>query len=152
MEKDIAIPIALDVWQVTYDYAIIKQYDNDMSVRFQFWDDNQNIVDDKTAVLRFTDVYAVRYCHYNKTRYYPKEVEHQYRSYYLEIPNSSWIDDLNNERELYDPDWTKYDHRKYRHYIFQNNSYWIEIIATNVNFQIETRTACDNKTWNIMKK
>lgn len=147
MEKDIAIPIALEVWQITYDYAIIKQYDNDMSVRFQFWDDNQNIIDDKTAALQFTDVYAVRYCRYNKTRYYPKESEHQYRSYYLEVPNSSWIDDINKERESYDKDWAKYDYRKYKHYIFQNNSYWIEVIATNVNFRIETRTACDNKTW-----
>ena len=99
----------------------------------------------------FTNVYAVRFCRYNKTRYYPKENEHSYKSYYLEIPNSSWIDDLKNERASYDINWEKYDHRKYRHYVFQNNSYWIEIIATNVHFQIENRSDCHNKIWNDCK-
>lgn len=128
MEKDMAIPIELDVWQKTSEYAIIEQYDDSMVVRFQYWNEKQETINDKTAVLMFTNVYAVRFCRYNKTRYYPKENEHSYKSYYLEIPNSSWIDDLKNERASYDMNWEKYDHRKYRHYVFQNNSYWVEII------------------------
>lgn len=151
MEKDMAIPIELDVWQKTSEYAIIEQYDDSLVVRFQYWDEKQETINDKTAVLIFSNVYAVRFCRYNKTRYYPKEEEHSYKSYYLEIPNSSWIDELKIERESYDMNWAKYDHRKYHHYIFQNNSYWIEIIATDVHFQIKKRLDCDNIIWNDCK-
>lgn len=100
MEKDMAIPIELDVWQKTSEYAIIEQYDDSMVVRFQYWNEKQETINDKTAVLMFTNVYAVRFCRYNKTRYYPKENEHSYKSYYLEIPNSSWIDDLKMSEHL----------------------------------------------------
>lgn len=148
MEKDTAIPIELEVWQKTSEYAIIESYDDSMVVRFQYWNEQQETVNDKTAVLLFRNVYAVRYCRYNKTRYYPKEQEHSYKSYYLEIPNSSWIDNLKKERESYDKNWEKYDYRNYRHYVFQNNSFWIEVIATNVDFQIENRLDCHNKIWN----
>lgn len=37
MEKDTAIPIELEVWQKTSEYAIIEQYDDSMVVRFQYW-------------------------------------------------------------------------------------------------------------------
>lgn len=61
MEKDMAIPIELDVWQKTSEYAIIEQYDDSMVVRFQYWNEKQETINDKIAVLMFTNVYAVRF-------------------------------------------------------------------------------------------
>lgn len=148
MEKDIAIPIVLEVWQITSEYAIVEQYDDSLLIRFQYWNEKQEKVRDKNGLLLFKNVYAVRYCCYNKTRYYPKEVEHSYKSYYLEIPNSSWLAELKEKRESYDKNWEKYDHRNYKHYVFLNNSYYIEIIATCVDFQVESRLAHYNKIWN----
>ena len=56
MEKDMAIPIELDVWQKTSEYAIIEQYDDSMVVRFQYWNEKQETINDKIAVLMFTNV------------------------------------------------------------------------------------------------
>lgn len=150
MEKDTAIPIVLEVWQCTSEYAIIEQYDNNIHIRFKFWDNNQNEVADKTALLVFNEVWELKYSRFNKTRYYPKEIElpHKRKSYYLKLLNSSWLQEEKNKRTNYDANWEKYDRREYNHYVFQNNSYYIEIIATDVEFKIESRVMYHENIWN----
>jgi len=149
MEKDIAVPIILEVWQCTSEYAIIEQYDNKIHIRFKFWDNNQNEVADKTALLMFNEVWELKYSRFNKTRYYPKEIEHPNKSYYLKLLNSSWLEEEKNKRTVYDVNWEKYDKREYNHYIFQNNSYYIEILATDVEFKIENRLMYYDNIWNM---
>jgi len=148
MGKDIAIPIILDVWQCTSEYAIMEQYDDTIRIRFKFWDNNQNEVANQTAMLIFKNVWECKYSRFNKTRYYPKEIEHTHKSYYLKIPNSSWLEEEKNKRTNYDTNWGKYDRREYNHYVFQNNSYYVEIIATDVEFKIEDRLIHNENIWN----
>jgi hypothetical protein len=148
MEKDIAIPILLDVWQCTSEYAIMEQYDDSIRIRFKFWDSNQNEIANQTALLIFKNVWECKYSRFNKTRYYPKEIEHTYKSYYLKISNSSWLEEEKNKRTNYDANWKKYDKLLYNHYVFQNNSYYIEIIATDVEFKIEGRLMHNENIWN----
>lgn len=148
MEKDVAVPIILDVWQMTSEYAIIQQYDDTVCIRFKFWDKQQNEVYNKTALLKFEGVWSCRYSRFNKTRYYPKEIDHFYESYYLQIPNSTWLEEEKIKRLKYNPNWEKYDKRIYKHYVFQNNSYYIELIATTIKFEIVDRTLEDDSIWN----
>ncbi len=148
MKKDIAIPIILDVWQMTSEYAIIRQYDDKVCIRFKFWDNQQNEVYDRSALLKFEGVWCCRYSRFNKTRYYPKEIDHLYKSYYLHIPNSTWLEEEKLKRLKYDPNWGKYDKRIYKHFVFQNNSYYVELIANVVKFEIVDRTLEDERIWN----
>lgn len=136
MEKDLALPIQLPVWQITSEYAEIHQISDEMKIYFKYWDDYQNEVLNKRGLLHFKNVWAVRYSKYNKTRYYHPQQESDFVSEYLHIPNSSWIIELGLIREIHQKKWNDYDKREYKHYIFQNNSYYIEIIAEEVNFNI----------------
>ena len=148
MDLDVAIPIELDVWQITSEYAIIRQYDDRVNVRFRFWDDKQKEVSGKTASITFNGVWLMRYSRFNKTRYYPNEIEHAFYSYFLQVPNSSWIQEESAKRSQYEKDWEKYDKREYKHYVFQNNSYYVELIASDVVFEVIDRTAEDEWYWN----
>lgn len=56
MEKDIAIPIVLEVWQITSEYAIVEQYDDSLLIRFQYWNEKQEKVRDKNGLLLFKNV------------------------------------------------------------------------------------------------
>ena len=145
--KEQGIPIKLDVWQITSEFAIIKQYDDELSVMFKFWDSNQNEVLDQVGCLNFSGVWTVKYSRFNKTRYYPNEIEHELKSYYLEIENSIWLDELKKGRDKIDKDWKKYDHRNYKHYVFQNNSYFIEIVASIVEFEIIAKPEYQKNIW-----
>jgi hypothetical protein len=142
------LPIKLDVWPVTSEYSIIEQYDDEIIINFKFWNKNQKRVKNKMGCLRFNGVWALRYSKFNKTRYYPNEIEHNFHSYYLEIHDSDWLKSMENDRRAFDNEWEKYDHRKYKHYVFQNNSYFIEIIAGTVEFKIKNITRHYRKIWN----
>jgi hypothetical protein len=122
------LPIELDVWPITSEYSIIEQYDDEIIINFKFWNKNQKTVKNKMGCLTFNGVWALRYSKFNKTRYYPNEIEHNFHSYYLEIQDSDWLKSMENDRSAFDNEWEKYDYRKYKHYVFQNNSYFIEII------------------------
>jgi hypothetical protein len=142
------LPVKLDVWPITSEYSIVEQYDDKVTVNFKFWDENQKTVRNKMGCLTFTGVWTLRYSRFNKTRYYPDEMEHDFKSYYLEIQDSDWLKSMKNDRAVFDNGWEKYDHRDYKHYVVQNSSYFIEIIAQAVEFQIRKITRQYRKTWN----
>lgn len=136
MEKDLAVPIKLPVWQITSEYADIHQNSDEVKIYFKYWDNDQNEVLNRRGFLYFKNVWAVRYSKYNKTRYYHPQEESDFVSEYLYIPNSSWMKELECIREEHQKNWKNYDKREYKHYIFQNNSYYIEIISSEVIFDI----------------
>ena len=142
-----ALQIKLDVWPVTSEYAIVEQYDDEIIINFKFWDKNQKTVKNKMGCLTFNRVWTLRYTRFNETRYYPIEVEHNFQSYYLEIKNSEWLKLMENDRSNYDNEWKKYDNGNYKHYVFQNNSYFIEIIANGVEFKIKKIKGKYKKIW-----
>ncbi len=148
IDLDLAIAIKLDVWKATSEYAIITQYDDTIFINFQFWNEDKEYDLKRMGSLKFTGVWAIRYSKFNKTRYYINEIDHNYHSYYQIIPNSSWLNSLKENRFSYDINWEKYDFRDYKHYIFQNNSYYIEIIAGNVTFEIKDIDEYHKKKWN----
>lgn len=39
--KEQGIPVKLDVWQITSEFAIIEQYYDEVTVLFQFWDEKK---------------------------------------------------------------------------------------------------------------
>lgn len=51
--KEQGIPVKLDVWQITSEFAIIEQYYDEVTVLFQFWDENKKEVLDKVGRLFF---------------------------------------------------------------------------------------------------
>lgn len=51
--KEQEIPVKLDVWQITSEFAIIEQYYDEVTVLFQFWDENKKEVLDKVGRLFF---------------------------------------------------------------------------------------------------
>jgi hypothetical protein len=144
---EIGLPIELGVWQITSEYAIIEQYDDKIIINFKFWDEKQKEVRNKIGRLRFSGVWTLRYSKYNKTRFYLNEIEHSFRSYYLEIKDSNWLKSIENDRRSFDDEWEKYNQKEFKHYVFQNNSYFIEIIAIGVEFKIEKNIERYNKIW-----
>lgn len=133
--KEQGIPVKLDVWQITSEFAIIEQYYDEVTVLFLFWDENKKEVLDKVGRLFFSGVWTMRYSRF-KTRYYPNEIDHEFRSCYLIVKNSKWLNSLKRERSKRDKDWRKYDQRKYKHFVVNNNAYYVEIIAPKVKFDI----------------
>lgn len=53
--KEQGIPVKLDVWQITSEFAIIEQYYDEVTVLFQFWDENKKEVLDKVGRLFFQE-------------------------------------------------------------------------------------------------
>lgn len=127
--------IPIKVWQCPHEYAIVRQYDDTISFQFKYWNKPGQEDRRKCAMLEFKGVWAIRYTRFLKYRYYPNFESLEHASY-LEIIGSEWLKELKKERSIWDPMWEKYDHRPYKHYIFQNNSYYIEIIASDVDFCI----------------
>ena len=147
IEKDIAIPIELKVWQIPSEFGIMTQYYDCLLFSFKFWNENKLEVVDKIANLFFKGVWTMKFSRFNKYRYYKDEIEHSFHSNYWIIPNSSWLEELKSQRKNNDKKWEDYDKRNYKHYIVQNNAYYIEIIADNVEFYISNANEIYNKIW-----
>ncbi|MDR3243607.1 MAG: hypothetical protein LBT79_02535 [Elusimicrobiota bacterium] len=132
--KDKAIAIELPVWMSPNDYIFTQITGDDVKMYFKVWS-KPGKYSDKYGLFRFSGLWSIRAQRHQKLRYYPNEEEHNYSSYYLLVPNSSWLEQLYMERSSFDKDWQKYDKREYIHYIVQNNDYYIELIASSITFE-----------------
>ena len=142
MIKDKAIAVQLPVWMAPNDYVSIVYIRDTIHVYFKIWS-SRGVYSNQYGMFNFDDVWSIRSCRHKRLKYYPNEEEHNYSSYYLTVPSSSWLDELFLERELSEKDWRKYDKREYQHYVIQSNDYYIEIIASHIEFSV-----VDNLEWN----
>lgn len=56
------------------------------------------------------------------------------RSYFLIIEDSSLLKKIEEQRAAHDPEWQKYDRRRYRHYVVESHDFYTNIIADKVSF------------------
>ncbi|MDM5248904.1 hypothetical protein [Lysinibacillus sp. G4S2] len=131
MLNDEAIAVELQEWMAPNDYMNIEYIRDIMYCYFKIWD-SPGVYSEKIGVLKFESIWAVRFQRNRMLNYYPNEKEHSFRSYFLMVPNSTWLKSLIKLREEEDAEWRNFDKKKYFHYVIQNNDHYIEIISSGI--------------------
>lgn len=131
MKRDFAHAIELPYWQAPNDDIVIRSCGDSLTAYFKIWSSPAKYAI-YTGIFDFSYVWAVRFERNKDLSYYTKCEDDNYRSCYLVVPNSSWLDKLKTERSSFFPDWSKYDVGEYTHYIIQSDSFYVEIIAKDL--------------------
>ncbi|WP_223556395.1 hypothetical protein [Lysinibacillus sphaericus] len=137
MLKDKAFAVELQEWMAPNDYMNIEYIGDTMYCYFKIWN-TPGEYSKKIGILTFESIWAVRFQRNRRLNYYPLEEEHSFRSYYLMVPNSSWLTSLIKLRDEEDSEWRNFDKKEYFHYVIQNNDHYIEIISSEINIDYKT--------------
>ena len=46
------------------------------------------------------------------------------------------LESLIRRRATLDPNWRKYDHREYKHYVVESHDFYYDIVASTVEFKV----------------
>lgn len=141
MEKDFAYAVELPYWQAPNDNIILKSIGDSLTAYFKIWK-RPSKYSTSVGIFNFSYVWAVRYERNKNLSYYIKRNDDNFVSCYWIIPESSWLEKLKNERYSFFPEWEKYDKGEYHHYIIQSDSFYIEIIAKDINISKKNRWFC----------
>lgn len=129
--NDNVVAIELQEWMAPNDYMEIKYIRDTVYCYFNIWD-KPGVYSNKKGILTFKAVWAVRFHKHRRLNFYPNEEDHSFRSYFLMVVNSSWLQSLVELRDEEDPEWRRFDKKKYFHYVVQNNDHYIEIISSEI--------------------
>lgn len=99
------------------------------------------------GVFYVKNLLAIKYNRFTRLTLYPISYEHEYTSYYYEIENSLWLEELLADRRVEDQGWEKYDKKIYKHFVFENSKYWVEVSATSVDFVKSKRLRYKLNLW-----
>jgi|GEM_PF-1587574 len=129
-----AYAIELPFWQAPNDYVLVEAKRDELCVTCNIWRKNQpGNYTNSVGKMEFSSVWATRWQRHKHLDYYPYTDENGYKSCYWVVHNSYWLKELTAERENHDPEWKKHDIREYKHYIVQSHTFYLEIIAGNLN-------------------
>ena len=128
------------IWRDPQNYCIIEFIRDTLFCYFKCWKFNEIVFSNHVKEENFIGVFCVenllsiKHTRHTKFSLYPNDIQHDYGCYYYEIENSKWVYNILTERAYSDPEWKKYDNNDYRHFVFENAKYWIEVIGTEVSF------------------
>lgn len=137
-ELDKGFAIELPVWQAPNDYVLMQFERDTTNMLFKTWKNNGSY-SKYFGVLSFDNTWALRTVRHRNLSYFPNEEEHDFRSYYLVVRNSSWLNNLKAERSRESSDWEKHDKTEYNHYVVQSHSSYIEIVSQAPVFSKQIR-------------
>jgi len=132
-ELDKGYPVELPVWQAPNDFVRMEFERDETRILFKTWKKNRDY-SKSIGILTFKNTWGIRTIRHKNLSYYPNEEDHNFRSYYLEIKKSSWLDQLIKERSKDSSDWKINDRSIYGHFIIQSHSFFIEIISERPEF------------------
>lgn len=150
MEKIIVHPIP--VWQDPNTYLNIEFIRDELFCYFKCLNEElmKNGIrkeEKHLGVLHVKRLLAIKHNRFTRLTLYPIPYEHEYASYYYEIENSLWLEESLAQRKVEDQDWEKYDRITYKHFVFENSKYWVEVIAKSVDFAISKRSKYKLDLW-----
>lgn len=131
MKKDYAYAVEIPYWQAPNDDLLLLSKRDSLTASFKIWR-SASKYSKFTGMFDFSSVWAVRYERNKELRYYKNRDEDDFVSCYWIVPESSWLDQLKQERLSFSPDWEIYDPGKYTHYIIQSDSFYVEVIAKDI--------------------
>lgn len=129
--KDLAYPIELPFWQAPNDDLVIKSIDDKLTAYCKIWYKPAKY-SKFTGIFQFFDVWAMRFERNKQLAYYSHCDGDDSNACYWIIPESSWLEQLKNERQSHFPDWQHYDRGDYWHYIVQSDKFYVEVIAKQI--------------------
>jgi len=134
--------VQLPVWQAPNDFVQMQFERDKTKILFKIW--KKDCTYSKfLGVLVFEKTWAFRMTQNKELAYYNNEEEHDFKSYYLVVKNSSWLNSLKEERSKESNDWRKYDASNYQHNIIQSHSFYIEVISKPPIFSKIISTFCN---------
>ena len=150
MENIIVHPI--DVWQNPNTYLNVEFLGDELFCYFKCLVPElaeKGIHKDEAflGVFHITGLLEIRHRRYTKLELYPICFDNDYVSYYYEVVNSKWLEQITDYRSSVDNDWLKYDKKQYKHFIFENSKYWIEIIGASIEFKKVKKTKYKMTLW-----
>lgn len=139
MKEEIIVHNIENIWQDPQCFCISEFIRDEFFYYFKCWNYNKAIAndieeEDFLGCFNVENMISIRHLRHTKLELYPSNIDHNYKCYYYEIKNSQWVMKIMKERENYDSNWRKYDDRIYKHFIFENAEYWVEVIGTKVIF------------------
>ncbi|WP_218057747.1 MULTISPECIES: hypothetical protein [unclassified Gilliamella] len=129
--KDHAYPIELPFWQAPNDDIVIKSKGDTLTAYCKIWYKPAKY-SKFTGIFEFSNVWAMRFERNKQCAYYSHCDSDDFNSCYWVIPESSWLEQLVNERQSHFPNWQQYDRGDYWHYIIQSHSFYVEVIAKQI--------------------
>ncbi|RKO82643.1 hypothetical protein C5E04_03675 [Pectobacterium parmentieri] len=136
MKKDFAYAVEIPYWQAPNDDVILKGQGDSLTVFFKTWS-SPSKYSKFTGIFNFSCVWAMRYERNKELSYYNKRDDDDFVSCYWVVSESSWLEKLKNERASFFPEWKEYDTGEYSHYIIQSDSFYIDIIAKDIEISRE---------------
>ncbi len=104
------------------------------------------------GLLRVENVIAIRSNRVGRIELFPSDVDHDFRGYYYEVQDSAWLNALEISRDLEDPGWRKFDKKIYRHFVFDSDKQWVEVIGTAVSFHRVKKMTNKTRKWTSIEK
>ncbi|MWP61564.1 hypothetical protein GQ593_04250 [Gilliamella sp. Pas-s25] len=129
--KDHAYPIELPFWQAPNDDIVINSKGDTLTAYCKIWYKPAKY-SKFTGIFQFSNVWAMRFERNKQCAYYSHCDSDDVNSCYWVIPESSWLEQLVNERQSHFPNWRQYDRGEYWHYIIQSDSFYVEVIAKQI--------------------
>ncbi|WP_202115035.1 hypothetical protein [Gilliamella sp. Pas-s27] len=129
--KDLAYPIELPFWQAPNNDLVIKSSGDKLTAYCKIWYKPAKY-SKFTGIFQFSDVWAMRFERNKQLAYYSHCDGDDFNACYWIIPESSWLEQLKNERQSHFPDWQHYDCGDYWHYIVQSDKFYVEVIAKQI--------------------
>jgi hypothetical protein len=129
----------VDVWQDPNSPMNIQSIDDEIYMYFKRFRSalaEKGIYknEDFLGMFRVKNVLEIKYRRFTKIELYPLDFDHNFRGYYYEKKDSELLQEIKKYKDAYDTNCDKYDKKEYKHFIFDNNKYWIEVIGTSVDF------------------
>lgn len=126
-----AIPISLNVWQDPQGNVVLRHSREDCDVFFGCWTQAAEPAD-YLCKLTFRNAWAVRgLC----LEGFPYQIKEHRRSCIYEVENSSWLEQVNEERLKNYSKWKSWDERKYKHFVVSGHDNYYDIVATEFEEQ-----------------
>lgn len=148
--KDEAKAVCLDCWLYPQEFPIVVHVRDIVKVYYRCIDEKFNF--SNIVCLKFSNVWFISAQRHLKFGSYQNIAEHNCRSYYLQIKESTLLEKISKERTEWEHDWKKYDSNKYIHFIVEGHDFYHNIIASKVKIRTIKKKKTIKKLYKIWNK
>ena len=130
-KSEIAVPISLNVWQNPQGNVVLHHSREDCQVFFGCWTESGEPAS-YLCKLTFHQAWAIRGL---RLECFPYRVKEHRHSCIYEVDNSSWLEQVSEQRLKNYPEWRSWDERKFRHFVVSGHDNYYDIVATEFEEQ-----------------
>ncbi|MFL0063189.1 hypothetical protein R5N98_11170 [Tenacibaculum maritimum] len=135
-----------EVWQDPQCDPIVEFVADNLFYYFKCWNvksppKSENFL----GLFHCKNIESIKYVNPYET--YPFLEELDYKCYYYELKNSTWLQEWRRLKLKREPNWSKYNSINYKHFILMTRESYIEIISSGIEFKKVKKTKNKLNLW-----